>query len=146
MAKAFWMDEDGGVIDVVQNHITEVINNPARFGFTREVIVSAYDRHHESLYTEGAARHELMDDAIGRGWIRFRWYPNSRWAITIAEMDQRTRAQITDWAQKMLTTGIDDLREDDPYLPIIFTALRVKHDDHDYTMKSVADGALMISG
>jgi len=140
---AFWISHKGQITEVKTNHITAIVNNAKLFGFSKEYIEGVYSNYGERIPIEGKARRELIDEAVGRGWIRLRRYRNSHWSITIANLDHRTCYLITDWANKMLTTGVADIQEKDPYMPIKFVALYSHLENKEYTVKSIAVGALL---
>jgi len=140
---AFWIDKLGKITDTKDNHITEIVTNPKKFGFTKEEVVSTFEKYGEKMPSEGKARRELIDTAIGRGFIRLRQYRNSHWSITIAKMDKRTRSLITDWAKKIIGKGIHGIVERDPYIPVKFVAVKSRHENEEYTLKDISGGILL---
>jgi len=84
MKYGFWID--GGTGEVVfcqRKHIDVVLNQPERFGFTRERLVAIYEKYGEKLGFEGFAREEILREAIRRGWIRVRRYAGRREVVSI---------------------------------------------------------------
>jgi len=143
LSLAFWIDPKGKFIETGSNHIIEIIKKPKEFGFTKEEVQAAFDKYKEPLGKEGLARRELIDKAIGRGWIRMRLYKNSHWSITIARLDSKTKKKVTVWAKKLLSGGFRGLKQQDPFLLIKFTALVSRMENKQFTVKDVADGKLI---
>lgn len=142
MSEAYWIDKKGKAYNANQNHITTIVTNPKLFGFTKEYLVDTYEKFGEKMPSEGKARREIIDKAIGTGWIRLRRYRQS-WSITISKMDKRSRSLITDWAKQILDRGVLGFIEKDPFMPIKFVALHSRQENKEYTVKSVAKGAIL---
>jgi hypothetical protein len=80
--KAFWF-KNGNLLEVDENHIKEVIENPELFGITKEEIEEIYRKYNEPIGLEGKAREEIIRLTSKSGWIRIRHYrtPNDYWSI-----------------------------------------------------------------
>ena len=50
----------GTSIPITTTHIGFILNNSKTFGFTKEYIISIYDKNKEKIGTEGKAREELI--------------------------------------------------------------------------------------
>jgi hypothetical protein len=109
---------------VEKSHIQTVISNPGKFGITAQEIEAAYAKHCEPVGVEGLARDEILRGLIAKGWIRLRRYikPREQWSATVAQLDERTRALLREWAAAILT-GTLGCRENDPLKPVVITAL-----------------------
>ena len=113
LTTGLWISPSNTIIEVATTHIDDVINNPAKFGFTSEFIQSVYDKFGEKLHQEGRAREELILLALKRGWIRVRKYRNY-WSVTIDTLNDKTKMVLRDWVhtfvKKKLMTKYDELR------------------------------------
>lgn len=110
---AFWISPKGEIIYVKTTHITEVINNPEKFGFTSEFIEYVYKFYKEKIGQEGKAREQLMVALFKQGWIRIRKYRDF-WSINVKVFSGKSKSLIMDWAKKILK-GIHGYKEDDPF-------------------------------
>lgn len=91
---AYWVKGDKIVAVGESSHIQHIIEAPGLFGLTREEITAAYKRHGEKLYTEGAARDELIKSACRNGWVRVRQYTrrqDEHWSIQFDFYRRRKR-------------------------------------------------------
>lgn len=116
MLVAYWISPKGEIIDVRRKHITDVINNPEKFGFTDEFIDYVYDFYNEKRGQEGKAREQLMIALFNQGWIRIRKYKNF-WSVNVKKFSGKARNFVAHWANKVLK-GLFGYKEDDPYIPV----------------------------
>jgi len=140
---AYWIDKKGKFTESKDNHIIYIIANPKVFGFTLEQLKETYKKYDEPFGSEGKARREIIDDAIGRGWIRVRLYPRTHWSITIAKLDKRVRDVITEFFKNVIAGKYEVVRRADPFQPVKFTAVKSRQTNNDYTVKNIANGALL---
>lgn len=98
---AYWISPRGEVLDVTPGiHITAVINHPEKFGFTDEKITELYDKHGETVGSEGKAREEIMRHLFKRGWIRTRLYRREdTWSVNVGRMTNKTFDLLVKWAK-----------------------------------------------
>lgn len=95
---AYWISPDYELIPVPVHHANVVIENPDKFGLTREYIEKLYEKHSEGLGSEGYAREELTVEVIKKGWARLRYYPRQdNWILNIYQMDSKTKKQISEF-------------------------------------------------
>jgi len=140
---AYWIDKKGKFAESRDNHIISIIANPKVFGFSLDELKETYKKYDEHFGSEGKARREIIDDAIGRGWIRVRLYPRTHWSITIARLDKRVRNVITEFAKNLIAGKYPDVRNLDKFQPVKFTAVKSRQTNKDYTLKQIADGVLL---
>ena len=114
---ALWISSDGSYLDVRDKHITAMIANPEAFGTTKDEIVRVYRRFQEPVGCEGAARHQLILDAVMRGWIRVRLYPKSHCSITLSEANELGKQTIVGLMQAIIA-GRVELGLLDPWIPV----------------------------
>ena len=100
----FFISPRGRIIDVPQRHITTIIEQPERFGWTRPRIEELYRRHGEPLGIEAKAREEIILAALDLGWIRIREYfgRESYWAFQFGQWSPQVAQYARRWAKAML--------------------------------------------
>lgn len=76
-SQKYWIAPDGDVVVVGRCHIATVIEQPERFGLTREDVEAEYRRFGEPLGLEGKARMAILVRLFGAGWVRVRHHPVS---------------------------------------------------------------------
>ena len=138
---AYWISPKGEIINVAQNHIATVIENPETFDLTFEKIKEVYDSYGEPIGLEGKAREEIMLELIRNGWIRIRRYANKFWSINTPRLSKKVKDNIFDWASRITENGIFGYKEKDIFMPVkIDTSLGevVK----DMTVKDILSSAL----
>lgn len=115
---AFFISPFGNVIDVSgSKHITNVCQNPEKYGLTRAKIEKVYNDYNETYGIEGKAREEILIDLISKGWIRIRRYYSKtmgyRWSVNVSEINERTMGYIS----KFFSDYTDEKDfEDDVYI------------------------------
>ena len=96
-----------------ERHVRYIIDDPPRFGLTREQVNEAYARHKEPIGWEGKAREELIKRACATGWIRIRHYPHDadRYLSVQGVRLQERRAEVH-WILRSIVEsgGIGDAR------------------------------------
>lgn len=100
----YWISPSGTAFPVSQNHIITVIEDPEKFGMTREEIEDAYKRHKEHIGQEGNAREEIIISLVDKGWIRVRSYRRGgdiTWSVNINRLTKRVKDHITDFFQML---------------------------------------------
>ena len=100
-----FVSPQGAIFPVEQSHINTVILNLSKFGLTSQEIESEYCQCDEPVGVKGKAREQILCAIIVRGWIRRRRYvrPEEKWSITVNELDDRTLALLSEWAETFLS-------------------------------------------
>lgn len=114
---AYWISPRGEVLPVMTNHIDIVIKHPEKFGLTLRKIQDTYDKHGERMGMEGKAREEIIIDLLKKGFVRIRRYRNE-YSLNVGKMSKKIKDILQDWANKLLNTGINGMKEKDKYMPI----------------------------
>ena len=107
-AEGYWINNQGMVITLSGNikHIDIVIGFPSLFGYTMDLIMSAYSKAGEPLGHEGRAREKIIKDCIKRGWIRVRRYPKAcSWTVNLPELSAPNSSIVSLWARAMVFYG-----------------------------------------
>jgi len=141
---ALWISPDGRYLDVGDKHIIAMIANPERFGTTRDEIARVYRHFQEPVGSEGAARHQLILDAVMRGWIRVRLYPKSHCSITLSEQYEPAMQSIIGLMQAMITGRID-LGRLDPWMPVRCVFAVSGQGSTIGSIRDVANGQLFVT-
>lgn len=108
MFDAYWISPKGEVLQVggTKTHIRIVIDNPKKFGETKERIEKDYKKHKESITWEGKAREEIMIRIMKRGWVRIRERHNS-WTVQVWKMSPKMNDILWMWANTIKKTVFD---------------------------------------
>lgn len=142
---AMWISPRGEILAKQNtNHIAMVIENPQKFGLTKEYVEEKYKEYGEPLGVEGKAREEIIRELVKNGWIRIRRYTNKFWSITINKLTKKVKDYLFDWAQKTLT-GIAGFKEADKYMPVNIVALGGSSVPRNITIQGVANDVLFES-
>ena len=136
LSVAFFISPEGDILPVTGSHIGTVIADAERFGLTIEKIKARYEHYGECLGTEQKARKEILLHLVSRGWIRLRRYPNRYWSATVDTLSENTMNRLHNWAVRVLL-GIDEVREDDRYMPVKITELNGTTNS-EYTVNDLA--------
>jgi len=135
---AFFISPKGQVIDTEINHIATIIQNPKKFGITKDYIETVYDKYNEKMNTEGKAREEIIKRLVKSGWIRIRRYKQF-WSINVDKLTGKVKAELQMWAHNLIQGKIPSYKEQDVYMDIrIDDGMRV----WTSKMKSMAQGGL----
>lgn len=100
----YWISPYGEMFPVDQNHITTIITQPEKFGYSMDQIKDIFKKHKEKMGSEGKAREEIILGAIDKGWIRVRSYlrhGDIMWSINIKRLNKKVKDHITDFFQKL---------------------------------------------
>jgi hypothetical protein len=100
---AFFILPTGEIITVTK-HIETIFEHPEVFGFTKDQLLSIYDKHNESPGQEGNAREEIIRDSIERGIVRVRRYAsrgNEYWSINVYKLNNSTLRHIETLAKNI---------------------------------------------
>ena len=62
LSNAYWISPYGKIIDVVTNHMAEIIKNPKPFGLTLSGLKTLFKKYKEPFGSEGNAREKLFLD------------------------------------------------------------------------------------
>lgn len=100
-----WLAPDGNYIKVESNHVSDIINNPSKFGVTDDFVTQLYDKHNERFGVEGNAREELIKLVLQRGWVRIRNYRNY-WSVTVDRLTPKVVNNIRNWVDSFIEKGI----------------------------------------
>jgi len=72
---AFWISPCDLAYKIKTTHIAYILADAELFNFTKEWLLSIYQKYNEKIGFEGKARREIMITAINTGWIRVRFKP-----------------------------------------------------------------------
>ena len=110
----------GSKVYEVSIHIEYIIQNPEKFGTTKEKLKAEYKKFKEPFGFEGKARNEIMKNVMSKGWLRIRHNKgrNDHWSIQFDNYKKRAPL-IKSFIKKMfmdqinqyddlVLTGIDD--------------------------------------
>lgn len=105
---AFWVSPQGDIRVVKSGnyHITDVIQNPDVFGWSKEDINDLYDEHGEKVGQEGDARDNLMTSLLKDGWIRIRIRKNF-YSIQVWDFNPNTFNKLERFVSEAITDGIN---------------------------------------
>lgn len=99
LSTAYWINPYGEILEMkTSKHITEVVQQPEKFGLTKEYIKQKFEEFGEPVGFEGKAREVIMRDVISQGYIRIRAYRNF-WSVTINTLDNKTKNSLGAWAE-----------------------------------------------
>lgn len=133
---AYWIDPQGRILKLTEAlHITQITSNPEKFGFTREQITKTYAKYGERIGTEGKAREEIIKDALARGFIRVRLYPNRYWSVTTNRYDSKAKKALKVWAEQAQKD-----RFAGPYISVKITDLSKEKVYDQFTVSELAGG------
>lgn len=101
---AFWFTPKGIMLDIGSSgvHIRAILEAPEKFGTTRDEVEAAYQKHGEKLGVEGKAREEIILEALKKGFLRIRLYPNRYWSITTHRWTKKEQRLISRWAEYII--------------------------------------------
>jgi hypothetical protein len=102
--QAFWISPSGAVTPAEGgHHIFSVVASPEKFGYTKEELLSRYEKHGEPFGKEGKAREEIMVELMKRNWIRLRYIPRADvWTAQLSRYTDRQKGFLFDWTQNMM--------------------------------------------
>lgn len=122
----------------VSKHIDHIVQHPESFGLNSGVVMAVYAKHNEQVGVEGRAREELILQVINHGFIRVRFYKNSRWSITL--YDNRVNKNILrKWAQMPSV-------QKDKYMPVHILDIHTEKVNKNYTVDNLAKGDHLTEG
>ena len=75
---------------------------PEKFGFTLDEIKAAHEKYGEPMGIEGKAREDLIKDAMQRGFIHIRLYPNKFWSVNAWRFHKKIKQALSKWAEKAM--------------------------------------------
>lgn len=103
VGNAFWVNPYGEILDIGHGkHITSITQAPEKFGFTLDEIKDAHEKYGEPMGIEGKAREDLIKDAMQRGFIHIRLYPNKFWAVNAWRFHKKIKQALSKWAEKAM--------------------------------------------
>ena len=137
---AYWVSPRGEILPVKTNHVDIVIQHPKKFGMTTDKIREIYDKYDEHIGQEGKAREEIILYLLDKGFIRIRRYKNS-YSLNVSRMTKKVKDVLFDWANKLLNTGIDGMKERDKYMPVNIIGFK-DHFQKTITIQDVANDVL----
>lgn len=100
-----------------------VIDNPEKFGLTKEKIKETFDAYGEPLHHEGRAREDIIKRLVRKKWIRIRKWPNKFYTVQFFHKSMIKMEYIEEWAKQMITSGVSGFKELDPYFPVVLSDL-----------------------
>jgi len=99
MSTAYWINTSGQILEIpASKHIAAVVQQPEKFGLTKEYIQQKFAEYGEPVGIEGKAREEIIRKLVEDGFVRVRLYRNY-WSITINKLDTRTKNILGSWAE-----------------------------------------------
>lgn len=99
-----WLSPTGSWVRVGENHVSDIISNPDKFGITKDVVSGLYQKHNEPVGKEGQAREDLIALVLRKGWVRIRNYRN-HWSITVFEPSTNVVNNIRNWLDHFINQG-----------------------------------------
>ena len=109
---AYWL-KGSSIIPVPTLHISMVVENPEKFGYTTEELKQIFDDFNEPYGHEGNARIKIIKDLMNKGWIRVRYTgKNDLWTLETNVLSNKNKDSI--WSFFTLMTGHD--LGDQPYI------------------------------
>jgi hypothetical protein len=99
---SYWISPYGDIMPLTaERHITEIWENPEKFGLTLKEIEAIFKKHKERRGSEGNAREEIMGDLIrNQGWGRVRYISSGdAFTIQIGSLTNTQKENIYDWAK-----------------------------------------------
>lgn len=103
----YWVSPKGEVLELGnKTHIQVVIENPTKFGETKNRIVKDYEYYNEKMNQEGKAREDIMIRVLKRGWARIRERAN-QWTVQVYKLNQKMRDVLWMWAKTIEKTVRD---------------------------------------
>lgn len=111
---AYWINPYGQILNIgASRHITQVVQEPEKFGVTKEYLESVFNKHGEHWGSEGNAREEILKEIMKKGFIRIRLYPNRYWSVQTWDFNSRTRKALEKWAEQAMQDP-----KSDKYMPV----------------------------
>ncbi len=119
---AYWVNNKSEIYSVDITHIDYIINNPEKFGMTKDYIQKIYDKYeNEKIGQEGMAREDIMLNAMKNGWIRIRKYKN-QWIIQSYTLNNKVKDNIWDFANFLLMD-----KKENKYSEFVITAIHPEY-------------------
>lgn len=102
-----WIAPSGELLKVDTVHIHDIIQNPSKFGTTREHIDALHAEYNEQVGQEGRVREALIIEALQKGWVRVRAYRN-HWSFTVWDLNNKTKQNIENGVRTLVKGGVMD--------------------------------------
>lgn len=100
----WWISPNGHIIPLKGTaHINDIMEEPEKFGFSRDQLVAIHDKYGERLGSEGDARTEIMKMAMAKGWIRARYGQNNGFYLETSNLERAKKIMwdvVTDFQEK----------------------------------------------
>lgn len=77
--EGYWADPKGNVFEVPSTHIRAVLDDPSKYGLSKDDLAAIYRRHGEKLGMEGKARREIILQLLYNGWVQIRDWGEGRY-------------------------------------------------------------------
>ena len=104
--KASWISPFGKIVEVPRRHITNILDNPEQYGYTKNELTDTYKKFNEPIGHEGKAREEIMTNLINKGWIRIRWNPKQfTWIVQVSDITKKVKDYMQSWSKEMLSNS-----------------------------------------
>lgn len=101
ITSAYWINPYGKILsNGSDTHIQIIINNPEKFGLTKDKIQQIYNKYNEPMGKEGFAREEIIKNVAQKGFIRIRLYKNNYWSVTLYDFNKKAKKSLSVWAEK----------------------------------------------
>lgn len=107
ITKAYFISPTGKIFDIdVSRHMSYVLRNPEKFGYTLDELKAIYIKNGERIGSEGRTREEVVEGMTRKGFIHIRHF-GSFWAINLMNYDNRARRALSVWAEHIINEKID---------------------------------------
>jgi len=105
--RAYWLHESGEIIPVETTHITTVISQPGRLGYTPELIAEIQLKYDHMGIPEQRFSTKITDDLIRHhGWIRIHFKPeNDSWGVQLHTLTDSIKSVLTTFFSNTEITG-----------------------------------------
>ena len=131
---AYWINPMGKIMELpVTTHVQQVINNPNRFGLTKQSIEKTFDDFGERLGSESKARDKIFLSLFKKGFIRIRLYTNKYWSVSLSGWNSKSKKVLQKWAsiaKKQVGAG--------PHMPVRIVDFNRTGVIDDYTVNDIA--------
>jgi hypothetical protein len=91
----YWLNRNTGKVIPVHEHGSAIIENPAKFGFSKQEVAEILDDNPYNTQATGKkdSRYQLLNKAFEKGWVRVRQV-GSRWTFEFSGMAKSVVAKI----------------------------------------------------
>jgi hypothetical protein len=104
---AYSINPEGEITGVPEKHINRILDHPEYFGYTRDEVLSRYEKYNEPIGWEGRARDEIFIELFSKGWIRVRKNKDISVSIQTGTYGKKEKAHIKKLALMMLENKVN---------------------------------------